>query len=94
NPQRYGGLAVLSGSLPGTTEEIGSSAIAGSLEETPILVGYGEDDPHVGPEHVAETVRLFERADAAVDERCYPETGHEVTDDEFDAIGAMLEETL
>jgi len=38
--------------------------------ETPILLGYGEDDPHVGPEHIAETVRLFERADATVDERC------------------------
>ena len=90
NPARYGGLAVLSGSLPGTVEEIDSSDIDGSLEGTPILLGYGEDDPHVGPEHIAETVRLFERADATVDERCYPETGHEVTDDEFAAIGAML----
>jgi len=90
NPARYGGLAVLSGSLPGTAEEIRSSAIDGSLEETPVLLGYGEADPNVDRDHVTEAVRLFERADAAVDERCYPETGHEVTDDEFVAIGALL----
>ncbi|QLK24930.1 dienelactone hydrolase family protein [Natrinema zhouii] len=93
-PARYGGLAILSGSLPGTADELGSSPIDGSLEETPILIGYGEDDPHVDRDRVAETVRLFEQADAAVDERCYPDTGHEVTDDEFAAIGAMLEELL
>ncbi|MDF9745786.1 alpha/beta hydrolase [Natrinema salsiterrestre] len=94
NPARYGGLAVLSGLLPGSTDELRSTTIDGSLEETPVLVGYGEDDPHVERERVAETVRVFEGADAAVDERRYPDTGHEVTDDEFDAIGAMLEAIL
>ncbi|QCS43834.1 alpha/beta hydrolase [Natrinema versiforme] len=94
SPARYGGLAALSGLLPGLTEELRSTAIDGSLEGTPVLVGYGADDPHVDRERVAETVRVFERADAAVDERRYPETGHEVTDDEFDAIGAMLEALL
>ncbi|WP_226480990.1 alpha/beta hydrolase [Natrinema amylolyticum] len=94
NPTRYGGLAVLSGLLPGSAGELSSTAIAGSLEGTPVLVGYGEDDTSVDPERVAETLRAFERADAEVDERRYPETGHEVTDDEFDAIGAMLEAIL
>lgn len=94
NPARYGGLAVLSGLLPGSTDEIRSTVIDDSLEGTPVLVGYGEDDPHVDRERVAETVRAFEEADAAVDERCYPDTGHEVTDDEFDAVGAMLVDIL
>ncbi|ELY71529.1 alpha/beta hydrolase [Natrinema versiforme] len=94
SPARYGGVAILSGLLPGSTEELRSTTIDGSLERTPVLVGYGADDPHVDRERVAETVRVFERADAAVDERCYPDVGHEVTDDEFDAIGAMLEALL
>ncbi|WP_226005255.1 alpha/beta hydrolase [Natrinema salinisoli] len=94
NPARYGGLAVLSGLLPGSTGELRSTSIDGSLEDTPVLVGYGADDPRVDRERVAETIRIFEEADAAVDERCYPDTGHEVTDDEFDAIGAMLEAVL
>ncbi|WP_440766941.1 alpha/beta hydrolase [Natronorubrum sp. DTA7] len=94
NPARYGGLVVLSGTLPGSLDDLESTEIDGSLAETPILLGYGEDDPHVDPDHVAETVRLFERASATVDERCYPETGHEVTDDEFDAIGGLFERVL
>ena len=94
NPARYGGLAVLSSTLPGSVEELESTAIDGSLAGTPVLVGYGADDPHVDPERVAATVRTFERADAAVDERRYPEAGHEVTDDEFDAIGSLLETVL
>ncbi|QSX01042.1 alpha/beta hydrolase [Haloterrigena alkaliphila] len=92
NPDRYGGLAVLSSTFPGTDHELESTVIDGSLAETPVLLGYGADDPHVDPERVAATGRVFERADAAVDERRYPETGHEVTDDEFDATGSMLED--
>lgn len=61
---------------------------------TPVLVGYGEADPHVDPDRVTESIRAFERADTAVDERCDPDAGHEVTDDEFAAIGAMLEAVL
>ncbi|SIS08070.1 alpha/beta hydrolase [Natronorubrum thiooxidans] len=92
-PTRYGGLAVLSGVLPGSDDDLEATVIDGSLEGTPMLVGYGAADPHVDPERVAETVRVFERADATVDERCYP-VGHEVTDDEFEAIGTLLEAVL
>ncbi|WP_049922382.1 alpha/beta hydrolase [Halopiger djelfimassiliensis] len=91
NPTRYGGLAVLSGLLPGSTDELESTAVGGSLEGTPILIGYGADDPHIDSAHVRKTVQTFERAGGDVDERRYPATGHEVTDDEFAAIEAMLE---
>ena len=94
NPSRYGGVFLLSGTLPGSSDERRSASVDGSLAGTPVLVGYGADDPHVDSEAVAETVHTFERADAAVDERRYPETGHEVTDDEFDAIGALLDGIL
>ncbi|MXV63439.1 phospholipase [Natronorubrum sp. JWXQ-INN-674] len=94
NPTRYGGLVVLSGTLPGSPEELGSTAIDGSLAGTPVLIGYGADDPHVDHERVTETARVLEDAAAAVDERRYPETGHEVTDDEFEAVGAMVERVL
>lgn len=94
NPARYGGLVVLSGTLPGSIDDLESTAIEGSLEGTPVLVGYGADDPHVDREHVTETIRVFEEADAAIDERRYPEVGHEVTDDEFATIAAMFERIL
>ncbi|WP_440771888.1 alpha/beta hydrolase [Natronorubrum sp. DTA28] len=94
HPARYGGLAVLSGTLPGSLDDLESADIDGSLEGTTVLLGYGADDPHVDPGHVAETVRIFEHADATVDERRDPETGHEVTDDEFNAIGGLFDRAL
>ena len=95
-PARYGGLAVLSATLPGTNDELESLSLSidGSLEGTPVLLGYGSEDPHVDPDRVAATARVFERADGAVDERRYPETGHEVTDDEFEWVGALLDDVL
>ncbi|WP_339104982.1 phospholipase [Haloterrigena salinisoli] len=94
NPGRYGGLAVLSATLPGSDAELEATDIDGSLEETSVLLGYGGEDPRVDSERVAATARIFERADAAVDERRYPDAGHEVTDDEFSAIGDLLETAL
>ncbi|WP_254762933.1 alpha/beta hydrolase [Natrinema marinum] len=91
---QYGGVFLLSGTLPGSSDELRSASVDGSLAGTPVLVGYGADDHHVDRERVAETIRVLERADAAVDERRYPDAGHAVTDDEFDAIGALLEAVL
>ncbi|GAB3667852.1 dienelactone hydrolase family protein [Halopiger thermotolerans] len=104
NPQRYGGLCCLSGALPGIADDdwtIGgdgnsdrNETTAEPLEGTPTLLGYGEDDPHLDPERIERTVRTFADAGATVDERAYSDTGHEVTDDEFDAIAALLEGIL
>ena len=89
NPRRYGGVFLLSGHLPGTEGD--DRSVDGDLERTPMLVGCGEDDARIDPDRVSETARAFERANASVDERRYPGVGHEVTDDEFAAIGTMLE---
>ncbi|RKD93344.1 alpha/beta hydrolase [Halopiger aswanensis] len=97
NPRRYGGLCCLSGTLPGALDDdwtVAESNGSDPLEGTPVLLGYGEDDPHLEPDRVARTVRTFEDAGATVDERAYSDTGHEVTDDEFDAIAALLEGLL
>ncbi|WP_187433050.1 hypothetical protein [Natronococcus pandeyae] len=42
-------------------------------------------------ERVTEPARTFDRAAADVTERRYAGVGHEATDDEVDAIRAMLE---
>lgn len=97
NPRRYGGLCCLSGSLPGGADDdlsVTGDGDADPLEGTPILIGYGEDDPYVDAGRVAQTVCAFSNAGGVVDERAYPDVGHEVTDDEFEAIGALLEEIL
>ncbi|QFU81711.1 alpha/beta hydrolase [Natronorubrum aibiense] len=93
-PTRYGGLAVLSGTLPGSNDELEATMIDGSLEGTPVLVAYGGADPHVDRERIAATCRVFDHAGASVDKRCDPDAGHEVTDDGFDGVGAMLEAVI
>ncbi|RQH01205.1 alpha/beta hydrolase [Natrarchaeobius oligotrophus] len=91
-PRRYGGVFLLSGHLPGADED--DRSIDGDLERTPAVIGCGADDRRIDPERVAETARAFDRANADVDERIFPDVGHEVTDDEFAAIGAMIDRAL
>ncbi|TYT63884.1 alpha/beta hydrolase [Natrialba swarupiae] len=103
NPSRYGGVFLLSGVLPGDAVRApdvtdpadaidgdGSDDRTAALEGTPVLVGWGENDPRIDRGRAGETVEAFERAGGDVDERIYPDLGHEVTDDEFEAIRAML----
>ncbi|RQG94374.1 alpha/beta hydrolase [Natrarchaeobius chitinivorans] len=90
NPRRYGGVFVLSGVLPGVSADRDPLTGSGSLEETPVLFGCGADDARIDTAHVSEMADVFASAGGDVDERIYPDVGHEVTDDEFDAIRAML----
>ncbi|MDG5819520.1 dienelactone hydrolase family protein [Natronococcus sp. A-GB7] len=88
-PGRYGGVFLLSGGMAGGPED--ELAMEGHLEGTPAFVGYGADDSRIDLERVAETGRALEGAGADVTERRYPGVGHEVTDDEFEALGSLLE---
>jgi phospholipase/carboxylesterase len=88
-PSRYGGVFLLSGGVPGgPNDELPPS---GDLAGTPVFVGYGGDDTRIDCDRLAETARAFERVGGDVTTRVYPNVGHEVTDDEFDAIRAMLD---
>ncbi|ACV47570.1 MULTISPECIES: alpha/beta hydrolase [Halomicrobium] len=90
NPGRYGAVAVLSGTLLGPA--IDSGGYAGTLDETPVLVASGDEDPHVSADRARETADTFRSLDATVTERRYEGVGHEVTDDEFDCLGSLLDE--
>ncbi|MDG5757956.1 phospholipase [Natronococcus sp. A-GB1] len=88
-PGRYGGVFLLSGGMPGGPED--ELAVAGQLEGMSAFVGYGADDSRIDLDRVVETGRALEDAGAEVTERRYSGVGHEVTDDEFEAVGALLE---
>lgn len=102
NPDRYGGVAVLSGALPGSNEdlELERELEAGpetsdrdrDLDGTPVFLGCGAEDPHVDLGRVEATAATFEALGASVTTRRYPELGHAVTDDEFDVLRALLDE--
>jgi phospholipase/carboxylesterase len=94
HPRRYGGVFVLSGGLVGPAEWLDGRAYDGSLEGTPVFLGCGDADEYVPVERVHRTAEAFRSLDADVTERVYPGVGHEVTDDEFEVVGALLEDLI
>lgn len=88
NPQRYGGLAVLSGGLIGP-EGTGRN-YEGSLAGTPVFVGCSDVDFHIPVERVHETAEVLERMGADVTKRIYPNFGHSVNQDEVDHVRQIL----
>lgn len=85
---RYGAVVGLSGGLigpPGTPREY-----PGTLDGTPVFLGCSDVDFHIPKERVIETGQVFERLGAQVDLRLYPNLGHEVNQDEIEAVRALL----
>ncbi|WP_135303226.1 alpha/beta hydrolase [Haloarcula amylovorans] len=88
NPERYGGLAALSGGLIG--ESVDPTEYNGDIEETPVFLGCSDVDPHIPLERVHETSEVFERLNGDVDERIYEGMGHGVNEDELDAVDELV----
>jgi predicted esterase len=88
NPQRYGGVAGLSGAIigpPGLAREL-----AGSFAGTPVFLGCGDRDPHIPAASVQESAAIFRRLEAEVVERIYPGLPHTVSDDEISAVSDII----
>ncbi len=88
NPQRYGGLAALSGGVigPAGTE----FSYEGDLDDTPVFIGCSNVDPHIPVERVRETTRVMEDLHGDVTERIYEGMGHTINEDEIAAVDEML----
>jgi predicted esterase len=86
--RRYGGVVALSGALigpPGTPR-----TYQGSFDGMPAFFGCSDIDAHIPLARVQESVDVFSRMGAAVDERIYPGMGHTINADELAAINAFL----
>ncbi|MBV0922574.1 dienelactone hydrolase family protein [Halomicroarcula limicola] len=92
NPERYGGLAALSGGLIG--ESVNPDEYDGDIERTPVFLGCSDVDPHIPLERVHETKAVFERLNGDVDERIYEGMGHGVNEDELDAVDELVERLI
>ena len=88
NPKRYGGLAVLSGGLIGTDEEL--IGFGGDLEGTPVFLGCSDPDFHIPKERVNQSADIFRELGADVTARLYPNMGHTINQDELDAVQVMM----
>jgi predicted esterase len=86
--RRYAGVVGLSAGLigpPGTPRAYG-----GSLAGTSVFLGCSDIDPHIPLPRVHETTDVFRRLGAVVDERIYPGMGHNVNEDEVDAVRSLI----
>lgn len=90
NPRRYGGIAGFSGALIGPPEVARPSP--GTLGGTPVFLGCSESDPHVPADHVRHAAEVLGGLGAEVTLRLYPNLGHEVNDDEIQAVQRMIEQ--
>ncbi len=88
NARRYGGVAGLSGSLMGASQEARNDGE--SLGETPVFLGCSDIDPHIPLDRVQESTRVLQRLGGQVTERIYPGMGHLVNEDELEFIRAMM----
>ncbi|WP_424952271.1 VOC family protein [Deinococcus sp.] len=84
NPRRYGGVAVFSGAL--ITLRHG-----GDLQGTPIFMGNSDADPHIPHARFEESAAVLAALNAQVDARVYPGMPHTTVQDEFDAVGRMMQ---
>ncbi|MGE5357781.1 MAG: alpha/beta hydrolase [Bacteroidales bacterium] len=90
--RRYAGVIALSGGLIGP--DATPRNYAGTFDQTPVLLGCSDVDPHIPVGRVRESAAVFRRMGAAVDERIYPRMGHTVNEDEIEAVRALLDITL
>ncbi len=92
NPDRYGGLAVLSGGVIGP--EGTPRDYDGDLEETPVFLGCGDRDPHIPVERVHETRDVLTELGGDVTERIYEGMSHGINREEMEYVRNLVEEAV
>jgi len=88
NPDRYGGLAALSGGLIGP--EGTAFDYEGDLAGTPVFLGCSDVDPHIPVERVHETRDALTALGGDVTEQIYGGMGHTVNQDELDRLESLV----
>ncbi|RME99855.1 MAG: hypothetical protein D6768_14150 [Chloroflexi bacterium] len=88
DPQRFGGVAALSGGLIGPPGM--EFKYTGSLAQTPVFLGCSDVDFHIPLERVHESAAALSALGAAVPQRIHPGMGHTVNQDELDFVRQMM----
>ena len=88
NPDRFGGLFVLSGALIGPPEIIREPR--GDLQGTPVFIGGSDLDPWVKKEYFYEAERAFSSLAGDVEIKIYPGMGHVINEDELTRVRDLI----
>lgn len=86
NPDRFGGLIVLSGGLIG--EKI--LDFSGDVEGTPVYMGCSEKDPHIPIKRVNQTEEKFEALNTDVEKQIFPGSSHGIFQAEIEKAAEMI----
>jgi phospholipase/carboxylesterase len=84
NPARYRGIALMSGGLIGSDEEVATVSQIGRVEalaSAPVYIGCDEHDPHIPISRVHATAEFFSNQGATVDLHIYQGLGHTIHPD-------------
>ncbi|MCY1548637.1 Phospholipase/Carboxylesterase [compost metagenome] len=92
NPQRWGGLIAFTGGLIGP--ETTTWTTTGQLDDTPVLIGNGDQDEWVPKQRTEQSADVFARMGGDVQLRIYPDRPHEVSDDEIERARVLLARLL
>lgn len=80
NPDRYGGVIAFSGGLIG--EEVGE--FSGDIEDTEVLIGCAENDPHIPEKRVDETEEVFQSLNGDVEKYIFEGSHHGIVEYEVE----------
>lgn len=88
NPDRYGGVFVLSGGLIG--DKLNENDYSGDLKQTPVFFGCSDNDFHIPEVRVHQSADILKKLNADVTKKIYPGMGHTVNMDEIKIINQII----
>jgi len=89
HPARYGAVAGLAGALIG--EDGSVRVLDAALAGTPVLLACGDRDAHIPEARVRSSGESFRLAGATTDVRVYAGLGHEIIEDQVEALRTLIE---
>jgi predicted esterase len=87
--RRWGGVAGLSAGLIGPPGRQWS--FTGSLDQTPVVLGCSDTDPHIPRGRVEESAAELRRIGGKVELRIYPALGHTINRDELAHVQRIID---
>lgn len=88
NPAKYGGIVSLSGGLIG--DKLNASAYNGDLEQTPVFLGVGDNEHYFSLDRFHQSADILQNLNGQITRRVYPDTGHQITEDEVKFVRGLL----
>ncbi len=92
NPQRFGGVMVLSGGLIGAEAEL--TGYSGALQNTPVFLGCSDVDSHIPEGRVQQSADILKALGGDVEMRIYPGMGHTIIQDEINYVKHIMTDVL